>query len=124
MVSVTMSEELSTTPTLQDTIVSLTLLDGAAIAEMAPRWPNARCLVTCSGLVDGETKACAAMLLPDLDIRVVDTQTLFQSTSLRKVVPEVTKAIEQLGPEVARMTAALHEECGPSDDSPYTGKVA
>ncbi|XP_025087737.1 uncharacterized protein LOC112560253 [Pomacea canaliculata] len=123
VVSVTMSEQLSTTPTLRDTIVSLTLLDGAAIAEMAPRWPNARYLVTCSGLVDGETKACAAMLLPDLDIRVVDTQTLFQSTSLRKVVPEVTKAIKKLGPEVARMTAALHEECGTSDDSPYTDGI-
>ena len=104
-VNIVMTEELKEVVSYKETVLSLVLVDVDLMSMMAKHWKEPHCLVSCYCLLTSDVTAFVACVLPDAELRLVDTQVIFQLPHLKRLVPAMKKWIREntgLMPEVSK----------------------
>ncbi|XP_076458184.1 phenolphthiocerol/phthiocerol polyketide synthase subunit C-like [Babylonia areolata] len=111
VITVVMVDQLHVLRTsLDETVISLVLLDGNLVSSLIACWNKAKTLITCSSLLQSDALTCACYFAEDVDLVVVDTQLLFHPSALKRQVPRVGEWLRERSRAMSSIMTYLHHD--------------
>ncbi|XP_059176708.1 mycocerosic acid synthase-like [Physella acuta] len=108
-VNLVVVEELNNIETLNETIVSLVLMDENIVPIMARRWLQPKYYISVSSLLEPVARAPISFFLPTVEIKLLDTATVFHPHNVTTLVPRVKKWMVKHSSLMPRVAECLHK---------------
>uniref|UniRef100_A0A2C9MA35 Uncharacterized protein n=1 Tax=Biomphalaria glabrata TaxID=6526 RepID=A0A2C9MA35_BIOGL len=108
-INIVVVEELNNVESLNETVLSLILMDETIVSLVARRWMQPKYYISLVSLLQPVARAPLSFFLPTVEIQLLDTADVFHPQNLTKIVPKIKKWMRHHSALMPRVSECLHK---------------